>query len=139
MEASFWNKGKEAIRADDILDPIIIKYNEDIEIIDAFVATATRRSITKPLLKRDENKIELTFRILENEDSIGVQILYSAKSRAEFSVDGAILGVKSILKKEDLESEHLIDGGLKSLKVTVFFLLISGVGLVLFFRVLSLL
>lgn len=118
LEASFWNKGKESIKAEDVLDPISIKLSDDIEIIDAFVARATRKNITKPELKHDkENKrLALSFRVLENEDSIGIQILYSSKEPAEFNIDGAILGVKSILTKDDLAADNLVNGGIKTLK-----------------------
>lgn len=135
LEASFWNKGKESIKAEDVLDPISIELSDDIEIIDAFVARSTRKNITKPELKYDKEnkKLVLSFRVLEKEDSIGIQVLYSAKRPAEFNIDGAILGVRSILTKDDLAADNLVNGGIKTFKG--FLWMVGGVMLFVFFAV----
>lgn len=134
LEASFWNMGREPIRAEDVLDEISINYIGDIEIIDAFIAKATRTKIINPELKinEDEKNILLNFRILEEGDVIGIQIIYSAKEPSDFTIDGAILGVKSILTQKDLADENLVNGGIKTLMWIVFTMIITA-GVVLMF------
>lgn len=115
LEASFWNKGKEPIKAEDVLEPINIRYDENVEIIEAFIAQVSRKNIIKPELQNDnENKkLLLNFRVMEKDDAIGIQVLYSAKSPVDFDIDGVISETKSILTREKLVAENLVGSGIK--------------------------
>lgn len=117
LEAFFWNKGKEPIVSSDILEPISISYSNDLEVIDVFISRSSRKKIVDPKIKNDKEnkKLMLDFRVLEQDDVIGIQILYLANEPYDFSIEGTILGVKSILGKDDLVAQNLFNGGLKTL------------------------
>jgi len=91
----FWNDGKLPIKAEDVLEPLIIDLDADCEILDARVLKVSR-SVTK-LTKgevgdRGKNRLPLSFSILEHNDGAAIQIIYSGKPDTTVSLSGTIVG-----------------------------------------------
>lgn len=91
----FWNDGKLPIKAEDVLEPLVIDLDADCEILDARVLKVSR-SVTK-LTKgevgdRAKNRLPLSFSILEHNDGAAIQIIYSGKPDTTVSLSGTIVG-----------------------------------------------
>lgn len=108
LDVVFWNEGREVIRHDDILAPVLLKYPEGVEIVDAFVTQATRPKIISPLLQHHESRstLELGFKVLDHRDGIGFRVIYLANHIARFEKEGVVLGVSKLGSLDDLSTQN---------------------------------
>ncbi|MEI7766979.1 MAG: hypothetical protein WCJ97_06040 [Phycisphaerae bacterium] len=100
IQCLIWNAGNEPIRAEDILEPIAIKAPKDVKILEVTVRHASRPQV-KFLLnseKMSSGVIELTWRILEQNDGASVQIVFEGDHIAPFNIEGTIVGQKHIMQ-----------------------------------------
>lgn len=111
-EIAFWNKGNLSIRRSNILKGISLKYPEDVEVIDAFISSVTRKDIVNTDKPRiiEENEVTLGFDILEKDDGFKVQITYFSDERNSPDIVGNIEGVNSFGDREILTKENLFFG-----------------------------
>lgn len=92
-----WNSGDLPIRKLNVLKPLKITFDDSVEILDCTVIAAPRSDITEFKISLNEPRsIALDFKILEPEDGISVQIVYSADYAAEAKLEGAIEGVRHL-------------------------------------------
>ncbi|MDO6441709.1 hypothetical protein [Marinobacter sp. 2_MG-2023] len=111
-EIAFWNKGSLSIRRSNILKDISLKYPENVEVIDAFVSSVTRKDIVntdKPKIK-EGSEVLLGFGILEKNDGFKVQITYLGDEKSSPRIVGNIEGVNNFGDREILTKENLFFG-----------------------------
>jgi hypothetical protein len=91
----FWNKGKEAIKKENILSDIIIQTEPSTKIIHNRILKQARDISHISLNQIDSNKLKLDFKILENEDGFTGEILLEGNPNSKIAIRGAVEGVKS--------------------------------------------
>lgn len=96
----FWNDGSQPIRKEDILKPISILLSDSTGEILSVKRLAISDSAIDFELKRDSEipnrKLNIDFKILEKADGASYQLTYVGNPRADFLIDGRIVGVKKI-------------------------------------------
>ena len=102
-EVQIWNSGKEPIRADDILDPIVIRMGNNEPIYQTTI-TPTRKEIGYSY-NDATNNIKIGWKIMEQNDGIKIQIIYGGGVNLPIVVDGTIVGQKHIT---EFHSQHSI-------------------------------
>lgn len=93
----FFNQGHEAIRKENILEPLYLKISEG-RILDYKLIKVSRQVTGLRLDKIDSvrQQIGIDFKILENNDGLTGQLIIAGSRNAEVTFDGTIEGVKSI-------------------------------------------
>ena len=127
QEIVLWNNGREAIKESHILKPLNVSFNGEMEIIDAFITEMKRPEIVKGKIKfkPGEKDMMLEFDILEKNDGLKIQIVYSALKSHEAILKGTIEGVPKIKRIEDLTKENILLAIAQSL--------LYGIGLIALF------
>lgn len=110
QEVVFWNNGKQAIKKTNLLKPLVLSFDQGVEIIDAFITEMGRPDIVKGSIqfKPGDKNVSLEFDILEKNDGIKIQIVYSALKAEKAILKGAIEGVTEIKKISDLKKDNLV-------------------------------
>lgn len=103
-EFIFYNIGKIPLRKADITEQIFLKnINSDSQILNARIIEQSRPHVVKGLLVVNNNKVNLSYSILEKNDFLKGQIFYTGKKDSSFIVTGSIVGFKSIPTHETLQ------------------------------------
>lgn len=89
----FWNKGKEAIKAEDVLKPLQIVSDSEVKILYAKEIKTSRELCEIKQTIIDSSKILLNFKILEKNDGLTGEFLYEGPTNANFKLNGAIESV----------------------------------------------
>jgi hypothetical protein len=97
----FWNNGKQTIRKEHILTPLILSLSDKGgEILDYKLLSLSRKEVINAMIERNElepkTSLNITFRILEKHDGFTGQIIYSGDPNSELIMKGVIEGVKAI-------------------------------------------
>ncbi len=97
----FWNNGKQPIRKEHILTPLIMSLSgKGGEILDYKLLSLSRKEVINATIERNElepkTSLNISFRILEMNDGFTGQIIYSGDPNAELIMKGVIEGVKAI-------------------------------------------
>lgn len=104
----FWNQGKEPIRPEDILAPVIVRLcSPNCRILDYKVVRRSREITEFNLSASTENpetELVMNFRILEEGDGAACQLIYEGDRDAELEIKGTIVGVRQILDLKEAES-----------------------------------
>lgn len=120
----FWNKGKEPIRKNDLLKNIILEIGRNQKIIDFKILKKSREVCDIKLKKISEEKINITFDILEQNDGFTGQIIYEGNKDTNLQLKTEIVGVKSIsnfaISKYQLLGKTLINIGIGILAILAF-------------------
>ncbi len=102
----FWNNGNKSIKASNILEPINMTLNDpNAVILDYKILKISRKIVSPKLLKNTsspENSLSISFDILEEDDGISGQVIYSGKPDADLVVSGTIEDTKEILTNLNL-------------------------------------
>jgi len=134
QEVAIWNNGKESIKNENVLKPITLTFNGEIEIIDAFISEVKRPDIVKGKIsfKPGENVVTTSFSILENNDGMKIQVVYASLESSIANVDGVIEGVEAIQNIDNLAKDNLLASVAKVLMwggvILVGFLLLGSIG-----------
>lgn len=91
----FWNKGKEAIKTEDILSDILIRTDPHSKIIFSRILKEAREINHITLDQIDSSTLKLNFKILENDDGFTGEILVEGNVHSELTIQGTIEGAKS--------------------------------------------
>jgi hypothetical protein len=103
-----WNSGNVALERKMILSPLEIAAN-GVEILDFKSVIVGRPEITAlTVKKRTDNSLNVDFNLLESTDGCTLNVLYAANQPTRFSMDGAILGVKSFVVSETIPAGDMV-------------------------------
>ena len=94
-----WNAGKLPIKKDDILDPVVITTEKAAPILEATLRTKSR-AVTEAAMDTSEiskGRLKLTWKILEQQDGVRLQIIYAGGPATKLGVVGAIEGQPHVL------------------------------------------
>lgn len=111
-ELAIWNKGNLAIKKDNILKEIYLEYPEGVEVIDAFISSATRQDIINASEKHTSGgrTIHVSFDILEKGDGFTIQAIYASDKKIPAVINGSIEGVTKFSTQDDLTKENIYFG-----------------------------
>ena len=116
VQVALWNRGRQAIRREDILSPIVLHLRDNDEIIDASIRKCSR-AVTGASLDKQQlasGKVSIDWKILEHDDGCVIQLLYAGGIDAELEVLGVIQGQSAVGRVEYYGS---IQSGLEQYKV----------------------
>jgi len=118
----FWNDGKEAIKSENILEPIGIEFDDTTCQILDYKILKVSRSITNFELMPEPmdtvTRLVFQFRILEQDDGMTGQVIFTGNPSAHLHPFGIIEGVKSI-DTEPSKLRYLLRGTVKPLLIIV--------------------
>lgn len=107
----FWNNGNKSIKTSNILEPINISLSDPNAIILDYKILKTSRKVVAPEFVRNieslENELSISFGILEKNDGLTGQLIYSGNPKADLIVSGTIEGAKEILTDSLLVQRRL--------------------------------
>lgn len=106
------NEGTEEITGDKISkeNPLIIKTEDDEEILDYEITYLSNNASKVNLIKQDKNKLVVVFDYLNARDELFINIIHTSQSGNIF-VDGSIIGQKNNIseKSKTIESPTISD------------------------------
>ena len=105
----FWNKGKKPILQSDILEPLKIKFlseDDSFEILSVSISKFSRKVVACSSKQLSKNEIELTYKVLENNDGCAMDILFLGEENPKVEVKGTIIGVDSFEVSSQTLDEH---------------------------------
>lgn len=128
QKITFWNKGRDAIKSQDILTHLKFDYADTASLIDVSVSESTRKSVVKPeLVSLRENDFSFKFALLEENDGFTFTVIYASEAKASPVFTGDFLSVNAVTEGADVEGSDLF---MATLKVAVgLFILIGGIAL----------
>lgn len=100
----FFNKGKEAIRLNDVTENVTIHFEQAEILREPTIKAMSKEAIefsVKKVVKQDASSIELDFLYLAHEDGAVVEVLHIAHEKIQCA--GNIIGVKEIVNIGDFE------------------------------------
>ena len=103
-----WNRGKAAIKRDHILQPIVLRSEKNIPILEATIRKRTRE-VTKFQLGTGElakGRISISWSILEQNDGGIIQLTYAGGPDVNFDLEGVIEGQKIISAQRLVEQSE---------------------------------
>jgi len=103
-----FNKGKEAIRKDDVTESVTIHFKGAEILRQPIIKAKSKEAIelsAKQVVKDGDNSIELGFLYLDHEDGAVVEVIHTVSER--ISCVGNIIGVKEIVNIGEFETSPL--------------------------------
>jgi hypothetical protein len=129
---AIWNAGREAIKSEDVLSPITISTGPKHPILEAKVRKVSRSLIGASLDVKEfpAGRSTLTWRILEQNDGMSLQVIYSGDADVPIVVAGSVIGQSSPsqqqysgkLRTPEQQYEHV-----KTLRFTSVLVIFAGV------------
>jgi hypothetical protein len=94
LRVYFWNAGKKPMLASEVLEPILFVLPDDVEILDHRVTKASRPHITGVTVRRADrgNALALDFRVLEQNEGVGLQLVVAGNPGTPVRATGVVLG-----------------------------------------------
>ena len=108
VQVEVWNDGKESIRAENVLESIVIRTTPVVPIIDATIRK-TRRALSSIELDRTQFSrgiLPLSWRILENSDGAIIQIVYAGSADVKLDIFGTIEGQNKLIQITSRTNEN---------------------------------
>ena len=96
----FWNDSRKPIKASNILEPLVVTLNNpNSEILDYAILKYSRQ-VVRPVLNRnlmnEKRSLSLSFDILEFQDGLTGQVIYTGDPNTDIIISGTIEGVHQI-------------------------------------------
>lgn len=129
MQIQFWNQGKQPIRAEDILKAITISPLNN-QAIYKVVMTPSRPVLgaeCSVITNAQSWGVKLSWKILERNDTIKLEILYGGSWNLPFVVDGAIVGQRTLTAFNVPADISLASHNFKPETAAVFVIFLLGV------------
>ena len=126
LRISIWNAGKESIKPEHLLHPVLIDTKDKVPILEASVQRVGR-PVSDIQLDRSEiskGRLGVSWRILENLDGAAIQLIIAGAESTEIVVTGTIEGQGTVRKEpvaDDKGSAFLIAIIFLAATVAVFF------------------
>lgn len=97
-QVAIWNAGREPIRSEDILSPIILRTPDNAAMLEVKPLKITREVIGFSLAATNNpsSAAQLGWKILERNDGVLLQITYAGIVTAPIKLEGTIVGQQSI-------------------------------------------
>ena len=98
IQIAIWNKGKQSIKNEDILKQVKIVASPSCQILETIIRKSTRDIIDFKIddSHYTEGYIPLSWQILEKNDGVVIQIIYSGSLETDFKVVGVLEGQSNI-------------------------------------------
>ena len=99
-QIALWNRGEVPIKSDNILNPIIIRTENNIPILEATIRK-TSRDVTRLNLNTDDlqrGQVSISWNILEQNDGGIIQLIYAGNQNVRINLEGVIEGQKDIFQ-----------------------------------------
>jgi hypothetical protein len=95
---AIWNRGRQAIRRAAILQPIIIRTEPRVPILEATVRRTSREVVSLDLdrTRLADGEVSVSWNILEQGDGAALQLVYAAGPDAQIQCLGVVEGQASI-------------------------------------------
>jgi hypothetical protein len=125
LQIEVWSAGKEAIRPEHVLDPVVLVTTPKVPILEAQIRQISR-SITRVSLDSTEiadGRVGLSWKILEQNDAAVIQLIVAGSSATTVTVNGALEGQAKIgsLDSTKIRSPSLF---IVTLRLALFFLIL---------------
>ena len=93
-QIAIWNAGREPIRSEDVLKPIIVSWSTDDAVVEVKVVKRSREetSFSVASFEHGLNQLKIDWKILEGNDGALVQLLIEGARSPRFSLAGTIVG-----------------------------------------------
>jgi hypothetical protein len=96
-QVAIWNRGKESIQPEDILQTITIRTDPPSPILEASIRTESRDVIGLVLGNASSSfasgELPISWRILERNDGASIQLVYLGSDSVRISVGGVVTGI----------------------------------------------
>ncbi|OGO05929.1 MAG: hypothetical protein A2Z76_04320 [Chloroflexi bacterium RBG_13_56_8b] len=95
-QVAIWNAGKQSIREEDILRPIVISTDPPVPILEVSIRQRSREVTEFNLVGTPESlasgRVPVSWYILEKDDGASIQLIYEGTQDVNFRVEGVIEG-----------------------------------------------
>jgi len=102
-QIAIWNAGREPIKSEDVLSPVVLKIPKDILVFEIRVVETNRAinafRIESLYTNAQSICMKLNWRILERGDGALIQVIYSGSTDTPLELEGIIVGQNSPNKK----------------------------------------
>jgi hypothetical protein len=97
VQIAIWNAGREPIRGDDLLTPVVLHTPEDVVMMEVAPLKITRDVIGFKLAttKAPSSAATLSWKILEHNDGVVLQVVYAGSVGVPLKLEGTIIGQQS--------------------------------------------
>lgn len=99
-QIALWNLGSIPIRADDLLEEVRVTLTPPVRILEATISQVTRKltgaHVGLPEQDPTSSTIPVSWKILETNDAILIQVTYSGTTDVTLGVEGALIGQSTI-------------------------------------------
>lgn len=94
VQIAVWNRGKQAIRPSSVLEPVIIRTESAVPILEATIRRKSREVVALNLDQAHlaEGQVAISWKILEQDDGGVVQLVYAAGTGTRIECVGVIEG-----------------------------------------------
>lgn len=100
VQIAIWNKGKESIRPENVLENIVIYTDPPSPILGADIRTQSRAVVQFTLPDSSDSlakgELQVSWRILEQDDGASIQLIFLGSDNVNVLVRGAVEGEKQI-------------------------------------------
>jgi hypothetical protein len=109
LQVELWNAGKESIRPEHVLSPIILETSPKVPILEARIRH-TSRPITQTVLDTSniaDGKVTVSWKILEHNDAAIIQFILAGPPETSIRASGALEGQARVRDIQQLAiTEH---------------------------------
>jgi hypothetical protein len=98
LQVGIWNAGKESIRPEHVLSPIVLQTSPKVPILEVRVRH-TSRSVCDIALDQSQladGKVGLTWKILEHNDGVVIQLIVAGPTNVTVTVRGSMEGDSAV-------------------------------------------
>jgi hypothetical protein len=95
---AIWNDGREPIRREEFLTPITLRLPDNVRILELSALKVSRSIVGFSMVHSNApaSSATLDWKILEHNDGVLLQIVYSGNTDTRISLDGTIVGQNAI-------------------------------------------
>ena len=108
VQIAIWNAGREPIRSEDVLSPIVLSIPKDTLLFEVRVVETNRAVIAFRIDSFYTNSqsicMKMNWRILERADGALIQLIYAGRAEPRVGLEGTIVGQRSPHKKSKTPS-----------------------------------
>ena len=99
----FWNNGRQPIRKEDILDSLVVSLDSTAEILKYELISTSREVCDIDLNQVSKNKLKIDFKILEKNDGLIGQVIFTGNPKQVLKLNGHVEGIRDF---KSVESEN---------------------------------